>query len=197
MKTKVVISTLYSFEPVIAGTVMLGANQLILLKDLTHSKQQKEAEERIIAALGDYVKIETVKTATYDIFQVSSDVVSLIDSFDDTTDIYLNVSAGRKTKSLGLMFAGYARSERINKIVYITKENKELITLPNIPFDVSEKHKKILSHFIDPKTQSLKEIYKSTGISRATLFLILKEFKRKGFLDENNNISTAGRIALL
>lgn len=197
MACKVMISTLHSYEPVIAGAISVGINRLILLKDPTPVEELDHAENEIKSTLGEYVQIETIKTPTYDIYQVSADVVSLIDSFDKETEIYLNISAGRKTKSLGLMFAGYARSEKIKQIIYVTKEEKEIIVLPNMPFDITDKQKKVLSQFVEPTPKTLKEIYRSAKISRATLFLMIKEFKRKGLLEESNKISIAGKIALL
>jgi len=197
MEESIVIATIYSYEPVIAGAVKLGATRLILLKDTQPSKEQEEAIEKARKALGEYVKIETIPTSVYDIYQVASDVVELIDSFSPDAKIYLNVSAGRKTKSLGLMFAGYARSSRIEKIIYITKEDQEVVTLPNLAFSLNNKQRKVLSQFIGQKPDRLKEVYKSASISRATLFLMLKEFKRRGLMEQDNNLSAAGKIALL
>jgi CRISPR-associated protein Csa3 len=197
MKESIVIATIYSYEPVIAGVVKLGASRLILLTDNNPSKEQDEAVQRVKKSLESYVKIESIKTSVYDIYQIAADVVELIDSFCKDAKIYLNVSAGRKTKSLGLMFAGYARSSRIEKIVYVTKENQEIVTLPNMPFSVTAKQRKVLSQFVGFKPEKLKEVYKSANISRATLFLMLKEFKRRGLMDLDNNLSVAGKIALL
>jgi len=197
MNEKIVISTIYSYEPVISGAIKLGATRLILLKDSVSLQEQDEAIRKVNEALVSYVKIETISTAVYDLFKVAADTVELIDSFSPKSEIFLNISAGRKTKSLGLMFAGYARSQRIKRIVYITKENQEVITLPNLPFNISEKQKKVLFLFNGAKPEKMKDVYKSANISRATLFLMLKEFKKKGYMEEDGTISVAGRIALL
>lgn len=197
MNESIVIATIYSHEPVIAGVVKLGATRLILLKDTNSSKEQDEAVDKVKKALESYVKIETIQTSVYDICQIAADVVELIDSFGKDAKIYLNVSAGRKTKSLGLMFAGYARSSRIEQIVYVTKEDQEVVTLPNMPFNLNDKQRKVLSQFIGHKPERMREVYRAAGISRATLFLMLKDFKRKGMMDQNNDLSVAGKIALL
>ena len=109
----------------------------------------------------------------------------------------MNVSAARKTKALGLMFAGYARPKRIDKIFYITKEKKEIVFLPKLAFDLNKSQISILNYFNkEPNFTSIKEVYYNLKISKSMFYKTFNELKDRGFL-HNNQITDAGRIALL
>mgnify|MGYP006298962795 CR=1 FL=1 len=120
----IMISTLYSVDPVIAGVTLLGAKKLYLLIDETPNDTQKKGLENVKKFLNKYVRIKTISTKVYDIYTVVKDCVNLIDSIPKSEKIILNISAARKSKAIGLMLSGYLRNERIKKIVYITKEDK-------------------------------------------------------------------------
>jgi len=191
-----IIATLYSYEPVIAGVTKFGADRLVLLVDKIPLKEQEEAIKKVKEALGLYVQIDIHKTEVYDIVEVARDVVGIIDEIDKDETIHLNVSAARKTKSLGLMFAGYARSSRIDKIVYLTKEEKKAIILPKLSFNLSNTQRKVLE-YLDKNDFDVKKITVSTKISRATIFKTAKELKDTGFIDDEYKLTDAGKIARL
>ena len=191
-----IIATLYSYEPVIASVTKFGADRLMLLIDKEPAKEQLEAVKKVKDALGLYVKIDVVNTEVYDIVEVAKEVVRLIDKIDKEETIHLNISAARKTKSLGLMFAGYARSDRIDKIMYLTKEEKKAIILPKLSFSLSNTQRKVLEYLAN-KDFDVKVMTSATKISRATIFKSVKELKECGFIDDANKLIDAGRIARL
>ncbi|PIN86696.1 hypothetical protein COV19_03405 [Candidatus Woesearchaeota archaeon CG10_big_fil_rev_8_21_14_0_10_44_13] len=191
-----IIATLFSYEPVIAGVTKFGADRLVLLVDKPPLKEQEEAIKKVKEALGIYVQIDIHKTEVYDIVEVARDVVSIIDKIDKDETIHLNISAARKTKSLGLMFAGYARSSRIDKIVYLTKEEKKAIILPKLSFNLSNTQMKVLE-YLEKMEFDVKKMTVSTKISRATIFKTAKELKDTGFIDDDYKLTDAGKIARL
>ena len=111
--TKILIATLYIFEPVIAAATKISADRLILLIDHEPDETQQKSLDIIKQSLGSVLEIKTVETDVYDIVEVAKETVKIIDLLSDKDEIYIDVTAGRKTKALGLLFGAYARSDRI------------------------------------------------------------------------------------
>lgn len=198
MAHKIMIATLYSYEPIIAGVMKLGASELYLLVDENPDKKQKDALAIIKNRLADFVEIKEVKTNVYDILLVGKACVDLIDKISPTSKIILNISAARKTKALGLLFSGYSRFDRIEKIVYITKENKEIIELPKLRFTLSNKQRKILGFLEKNPNSNIYDLMKAISCSRANVYRQLTQLKEFGYVTDNlYKVSDAGKFALL
>lgn len=192
-----ILATLYSYEPVIASVTKLGASNLFLLIDQKPDETQKKAIQEVKNSLGKYITIELIKTEVYDIVKVAEDSVKLIDKLSPHSKILLNISAARKTKALGLMFAGYARADKIDKIFYITKETKDIVFLPKMGFNLNKSQNSILKYYRQGKNhKTTKEIYLSLNMSKSMFYKALNELEDMGFIQENK-ITDAGRIALL
>jgi len=123
---KILIATLYVFEPIIASSTKISADRLILLIDKQPDEKQQKSLDIIKQSLGSVLEIKTVKTDVYDIVEVARESVKIIDLLSDKDEIYIDITAGRKTKALGLLFGAYARSTRIKRIMYV-KEEKAVI----------------------------------------------------------------------
>ena len=124
MGKKVLIATLYSPEPVLLATTRLGPDRLILLIDKTLDKEQDNAVRIIQDSLGKVMEVKIVKTDVYDIVEVAKECVKIIDLQPKDDSIYVNVTSGRKTKAIGLLFAAYARHDKVKKIAYNPEEDK-------------------------------------------------------------------------
>src|SRR3989344_6541035 len=98
MNEKVMIATVYSYEPIIVGVLKLGASILHLIKDKSPTNQQEQAIREIKDKLSQAVKIYEISTETYDIYNNCKSCVELIDKIPKKFDIILNVSGARKTK---------------------------------------------------------------------------------------------------
>ena len=127
MGKKVLIATLYSPEPVLLATTRLGPERLILLVDKTPNKEQDKAIKLIQDSLGKVIEIKIVKTDVYDIVKIATECVKIIDLQPDEDHIFVNITSGRKTKAIGLLFASYARHEKVSKIAYNPEEDKKSI----------------------------------------------------------------------
>lgn len=193
-----IIATLYSYEPVIASVTKLGATDLFLLIDHNPDDVQKKAITEVKSSLGKYINIKLVKTDLYDIVSVSKESVKLIDKIAPKSRVFLNISAARKTKALGLMFAGYARASKIDKIFYVTKENKSVVLLPKLGFNLNKSQQKILKHLnsMSHQGQTMKDVCHELNMSKSMFYKTLKELRDKGLV-HNNEITDAGRISLL
>ena len=142
---KVLIATLYSPDPVLLAANRLGPDRIILLIDKKPDKDQEKSYKLIHESLGRVVDVKTVKTEVYDIVKVAEKGVEIIDMQPKDDEIYINVTSGRKTKALGLLFAAYARNDRVKKIAYNPEDDKNsVIWLPKLSFKLSESQKKVL-----------------------------------------------------
>jgi CRISPR-associated protein Csa3 len=199
---KVLIATLYSIDPVLIAANRLGPDRLILLIDEKPDKKQAANLKIIEESIGRVVDVKKVPTKVYDIVRVAEKCVEVIDLQPKDDEIFINITAGRKTKALGLLFSAYTRSNRIKKIAYNPEEDKTaVIWLPKLSFKLNESQKKIL-HALDDKDNhkiTITSLADKIEMSRAMLYRSLDELKDLGYLttEEGLELTDAGKIAKL
>ena len=199
---KVLIATLYSPEPVLLAANRLGPDRLILLVDQKPDKDQEKSFKLIQQSLGRVVDVKKVPTEVYDIVKVAEKCVEIIDMQPKNDEIYINVTSGRKTKALGLLFAAYARCSKIKKIAYNPEEDETAVVwLPKLSFKLTESQKSVLNTIAekDYTKISLTELAEKIGISRAMLYRNIDELRDMGYISTENGLilTDAGRIARL
>ena len=199
---KVLIATLYSADPVLLAATRLSAERLILLVDEEPDKEQEQALKLIKDSLGRVLEIKTVKIKVYDIVEVAKKGVEIIDLVPKEDEIYLNITAGRKTQAIGLLFAGYARCERIKKIAYNPQEDKTAVVyLPKLSFNLTESQKKVLEQIDKGKYETPAELAEKTDISTGMLYRNIKEMQDMDLITTENGegfkLTDAGMIARL
>lgn len=197
---KVLIATLYSSEPVILATTRLGPDRLILLVDKEPSSEQEKSLKLIEDSLGKVIDVKVVKTDVYDIVNIASKCVEIIDLQPKDDWIYINITAGRKTKAIGLLFAAYARHERVKKIAYNPEEDKSsVVYLPRLSFKLNESEKKVLEAIGNDKYENPTELSKKVDLSTAMLYRVIDELKDKDLIttEEGLRLTDAGKIARL
>jgi len=199
---KVLIATLYSPDPVLLAANRLGPDRLILLVDQKPDKDQEKSYKLIQESLGRVVDVKKVKTEVYDIVKVAEKGVEIIDMQPKDDEIFVNVTSGRKTKALGLLFAAYARNDRVKKIAYNPEDDKNLVVwLPKLAFKLTESQKKVLETLAekDYSKKTLTELSGIVGISRAMLYRNIDELRDMGYVSTENKLvlTDAGRIAKL
>ena len=199
---KVLIATLYSPEPVLLAANRLGPDRLILLVDQKTDKEQEKSYKLIQESLGRVVDVKTIKTEVYDIVKVAEEGVKIIDMQPKDDEIFVNVTSGRKTKALGLLFAAYARCNKVKKIAYNPEEDKTAVVwLPKLSFKLTESQKSILNTLAekDYSKMSLTELADKIGISRAMLYRNIDELRDMGYIstEEGLVLTDAGKIARL
>jgi len=199
---KVLIATLYSPDPVLLAANRLGPDRLILLLDETDRKTQEESFKLIQESLGRVVDVKKVETKAYDIVKIAEKCVEIIDMQPKNDELFVNITSGRKTKALGLLFAAYARSGRVSKIAYNPEEDKTAVVwLPKLSFKLTESQKKVLAA-LDTESNtklSLSDLADTVGISRAMLYRNIDELRDLGYIstEEKLVLTDAGRIAKL
>jgi len=199
---KVLIATLYSPEPVLLAANRLGPDRLILLIDHKPDKEQEKSYKLIQESLGRVVDVKKVPTEVYDIVKVAEKCVEIIDMQPKDDEIFINVTSGRKTKALGLLFAAYARCGRVKKIAYNPEEDKTAVVwLPKLSFKLTESQKSVLNTINekDYSKMSLTELAEKIGISRAMLYRNIDELRDMGYIstEEGLVLTDAGKIARL
>jgi len=199
---KVLIATLYSPEPVLLAANRLGPDRLILLVDQKPDKEQEKSFKLIQDSLGRVVDVKKVPTEVYDIVGVAEKCVEIIDMQPKDDEIFINVTSGRKTKALGLLFAAYARCNKVKKIAYNPEEDKTAVVwLPKLAFKLTESQKSVLNVLSekDYSKMSLTELAEKVGISRAMLYRNIDELRDMGYIstEEGLVLTDAGKIARL
>ena len=198
---KVLIATLYSPEPVLLAATRHGTDRLILLIDNTPDKEQEKSLKLIRESLGRVIDIKTVKTDVYDIVSIAKKCVEIIDLTPKGDTISVNITGGRKTKAIGLLFAAYARCERIDKIAYNPEEDKNsVVYLPKLSFRFTESQKRILEYLKDGGYENLSDLADKVELSRAMLYRNIKELEEQGFIESKDGcfeLTDAGRIGVL
>jgi CRISPR locus-related DNA-binding protein len=194
---KVLIATLYGPDPILVAANKLGPDRIILLIDEEPNDKQKESLELLNNSLGRIIDIKTVKTEVYDISEVARKAVEIIDMQPKDDEIFVNVTSGRKTKAIGLLFASYARHGKIKKIMYFPEEKgASVVFLPKLQFNLNESQKKVLEYIEKGCFNSLMDLSDKIEISRAMLYRNIKELEDKGLVDDLK-LTDAGKIARL
>ena len=198
--TVILIATIYSFEPIIATATKVSAERLFLLIDKKPDEKQTKSLELIKQSLGSVIEIKTIPTDVYDIVEVAKESVKIIDYLSDKDEIYVDITAGRKTKSLGLLFGSYARSDRIKRIFYVKEENKQIMNLPKLSYNITQGQNKIIEFLLDNKVKSMASFSEKIDISRAMLYKNIKDLKAMDVIEETRDgfhLTDYGRIVIL
>ncbi|MFH1376075.1 MAG: CRISPR-associated CARF protein Csa3 [Candidatus Woesearchaeota archaeon] len=200
MNKKVLIATLYSPEPVLLAANRLGPDRLILLIDKKSNKHQEDSLKVINNSLGRIIDVKPIKVDVYDIVGVAKKVVEVIDMQPRDDRLFVNVTSGRKTQALGLLFGAYARHDRINKIAYNPEEDKNsVVYLPRLSFKLNESQKKILDVVSEVPGGNYAELAEKAGVSKAMFYRATDELKDMDLVlnEDGLKLTDAGEIARL
>lgn len=197
---KVLIATLYNPEPVLLAANRLGPDRLILLIDKQPNKEQEAALNLISDSLGRVIDVKTVKTEVYDIVEIARKCTEIIDMQPKDDLIFVNITAGRKTKALGLLYAAFARNDRVRKIAYNPEEDKTAVVyLPKLSFKLTDSQKKALEIIDENPELSLADMAEKAKISRAMFYRNVDELRDMDLIDTTDGLrlTDAGKIARL
>ncbi len=195
-KKRVLISSFYSLDPLLTCLKSINVDRIILLVGNQKTQEQKKNLELAKKTLGKVYEIKIVKINKYDIYEIMKKSVMLIDKYGLKNNLSVNITGGRKTLALGLLFAAYSRKSLISKIVYSVEETNETICLPKLPFSIEATKKDILC-ILNQGQSSVINIAKTTNISRMAVYRHLKDLRDMGLIDEENHITLAGKMILL
>lgn len=192
------ISTIYSLEPVMACITHFTPKKLILLREEDSPEKKLEAERMLKETVGRVMEVEAQLTSIYDVVQIAQDTAEAIEKeAAQGRKIIINISGGRKPQALGALFGCYSRHEEVEKIVYITEEDREIIDLPILSFGISPTKRLILEE-LQKKESSVKNLAIKVGISRGMTYNHIRELRDMGFIHRNHlEITSAGELAII
>ncbi|MDN5374057.1 CRISPR-associated transcriptional regulator Csa3 [Methanothermobacter thermautotrophicus] len=192
------ISTIYSIEPVMFCITQFSPRKVVLLKEDKAPREKEQVEQVLRDTLGNFVEITTFETSLYDVVSIAKDMVEIIDEERaHGRRVVVNISCGRKTQALGALFGCYARNHDVQRIVYVTEEDNELIDLPILSFGISKTKKQVLEE-LKAGEKSVKNLAVKIGISRGMTYNHIRELRDMGFIDrEKLEITSAGELAVL
>jgi CRISPR locus-related DNA-binding protein len=193
---RVLITPIYETDSIVLAINRFTIDRIFLLVSKKSDDKQQDAVKSITEHYSKIIDIKEKKIELYDLVETAHQVKDIIDDQSNTDEIYLNISTGRRTQAMGVLFAGYKRPSRIKKIFYVTEDTHEVITIPTLSFDITDAQQKILDNIedIDKISQMSNEI----DVSKAMVYRAIKELKDKGLIEETTNghkLTEAGKIA--
>ena len=197
---RVLLSTVYNSYSILASANRFSVNQIILLIDKKPNDVMTESIKLIEASLGSVLKVEKVETEIYDIVEIAKQVVDVIDSVPEKDEIYVDVTSGRKPKSLALLFASYARSKHIKKIVYVTEDTKQIITLPKMAYTLNATQTHCLEIMKGESAVTNVQIANKLGYTKAIIYRNTRELLEIDAIEkigEELRLTDFGEILLL
>jgi CRISPR-associated protein Csa3 len=200
MGKKVLIATLFGPDPVLLAATRLGPERLILLISKEPTKEQEASVKLIQDSLGKVIDVKIVKTEVYDIVETAKKCVEIIDMQPDEDEVYVNITSGRKTQAIGLLFAAYARHDKVKKIAYNPQEDKaSIVYLPRLSFKLTDSQKRILEEIGNGKYEGIGDLAKKIELSTAMLYRSIDELKDMDLVstDDGIKLTDAGKIARL
>ncbi|HII83417.1 MAG TPA: CRISPR locus-related DNA-binding protein [Methanobacterium subterraneum] len=192
------ISTIYSLEPVMACITQFSPNKIILLREENPPDKIVEAERMLQETVGKILEIKSIPTSVYNVVIVAQDTAEIIEEeYAHGRNIVVNISGGRKPQALGALFGSYARHNMVEKIVYITEEDKNIIDLPILNFGIS-KTKRIILEELYAGENNVKNLSIKIGISRGMTYNHIRELREMGLIDPKAfKITSAGELAII
>lgn len=196
---RVLITTTYSADSIILAITRISVDRVYLLIDKKPDSTQTSTIESINKTFGSVVEIKDKKVELYDIVSVAKTVVDILDDISRKEEIYVNITPGRKTQAIGVLFGCYARPDFVKKIFYVPEGTKDMITLPILRFDISPSQKEVLDSI--EKIDTPKALAEEVDTSKAMLYRNIKTLQDRGFIEPKDGqgykLTDAGKIAKL
>ena len=192
------ISTIYSIEPIMVCITQFSCKKVVLLREEDAPQAKLQVEQIIKDTVGKFIDIETKITSLYDVVRIAQDTVDVIENERaNNRNIFVNISGGRKPQALGALFGCYARHGDIERIVYITEEDSQIIDLPILNFGLSATKRMVLEE-LKQNGESVKNLAMKIGISRGMTYNHIRELREMGFIAPDQlKITTAGKLAII
>ena len=199
---KILFTNTYSFTPMVGAITKINPEEIYLIIDKKPDDHQKEAKEKLKNTF-KHIKFKEIKTSVYEVYEIAKEIIKEIDKVynEDINEIYVDITSGRKTKSIGIMLGCYARSNKIKEILYFTQEINKMISVPKLSFEINKNAYDLLST-ISKKKITLSELANSNNktLGRTAVYNNIRDFKEKGLVSEINgylSLTDYGKLILL
>lgn len=199
---KILVSNAYDFTPMVGAITKIGPDVVYAVMDNNPDSHQKEALKKLKNTF-KHIEFKEIKTEIYKVYEIAKEIVKAIDQiYTQDTEIYVDLTSGRKTKSIGILLGCYQRSDKIKEVLYFTQEINQMITLPKLSFEVSKKSSDLLE-IISKKPISLPDLAnnkKLNSMGRTSVYLNIRDLKEKGLVFEDNGVlylTDYGKLVIL
>lgn len=172
--------------------------KLVLLREEDAPEKKLEAERMLTETVGRVMDIETRITSIYEVVKIAQDTADVIEGENaHGRRVVVNISGGRKPQALGALFGCYARHKMVERIVYVTEEDGEVVDLPILNFGISKTKLMVLEE-LEKGDTSVKNLALKIGISRGMTYNHIRELREMGFIDPHQlEITSAGELAII
>lgn len=197
---KILIATIYQPHAILTICNKFAIEKVIALTDAKPDNTMLDSIRIIEESLGKILIFKTQVTDLYNILSVASKIVSIIDEIPEKDEIYIDITSGRKPKSLGLLYGSYARANRIKQITYVQEENNQPILLPKMFYPINDAQLQILHIIKDNKEINTAGIAKKIKFSRGLVYRYIKELTEINVITkdvEQIKLTDFGEIVLL
>lgn len=198
------ICSFYSFQPIVVSIHAVSPKKIVLLVAegaLRKDPKVKEDIELVKKTFSQAAEVKVVELDGSDILSIAKKTIELLEA--DDSEKVVNISGGWKLLSQGVLYGCYARPDRVSRIICnnLDKEN-ELVDLPKFTFEMSNGKRSVLEAveaFSAKKEGKVEvaDIAKKAGKSEVMVYQHLDDLKKLNYVDNENRITEAGRIALL
>ncbi len=195
---RILISTFYSLEPVVSSIHRYSPEKVYLLTDKDMDQQATNNFETLKNTFSHVIDLKRIPVNQYDIYEVAKKTVDIIDrEYHNQNEIFINITGGRKTSMLGVLYGAYTRCDLVSSIHYIREEDSQPMELPKMSYDLNDVEHTLLELINTSKEFNVSEAANRLGKTKGLIYLYLKKLKSRGFIDDDFKITTAGKIALL
>ena len=199
------ICSFYSFQPIVASMHAFSPSKVVAViaeGSLKKEPKVKEEYEQLVSVFGKVAQISKVEVDGTDIIGITKKTIELLEA-DDSEKI-VNISGGWKLLAQGLLYGCYARPSRVARIVCnnLDKGEEELVDLPKFTFELSNGKRAILETIDSLSGRGegkldVQDIAKKADKSDVMVYQHLDDLKKMNYVDANNRITSAGKVALL
>jgi len=199
------ICSFYHFQPVVAAMHAFSPSKVVAViaeGSLKKEPEVKEDYEKLVSVFGKVAQISKVEVDGADIIAITKKAIELLEA-DDSEKI-VNISGGWKLLAQGLLYGCYARPYRVCRIVCnnLDRDEEELVDLPKLTFELSNGKRAILETIdaLSGKGEGkldVQDIAKKAEKSDVMVYQHLDDLKKMNYVDKDNRITSAGKVALL
>ena len=197
MDNVALIATFYSLPPFLPTVVKYQPRKIVLLVD-DDGKELNKNIRTAKDAVGKVVQFEARRVPKDDLYSTARETVKAIDTNKAPgTRIIVSVAGGSRSLANAALLGCYARPDRVFKIVASGIKDNEVISLPKLSYNIGSTKRELLAKLQDRRDRTIMQIAKEMRRTRGMIYQHLKELKDHGYLDDDYNVTDAGKLALL
>lgn len=203
MSDTVLISTFYSFYPIVTVATKYSPSKIVLIIDESASKNIMDDVKKVEKTFAKSISLKPIKVDSSNLLEVAKCINELLveEKSEKQTDkkIIVNVSGGDRLLMQGALYGCYTRPDLIHKIICTSslRGKETVLQLPILSFNLGSVKRKILEEITNRNNASIAEIARKLKKTRGMLYQHLKDLKAAGYVTEDFHITYAGKIALI